>query len=222
VKPWELLDTARIPGGGEIRLHRRDTEYSIRVPGYELMNSRVHGSEEELARLAMANVDAWPEPRVLVGGLGMGFTVAAALARLPDDGRIEVAELVPAVIEWNREYFGHVAGHPLDDPRVTVVADDVAQVIRDRRGALDAILLDVDNGPEGLSRKANDQLYTTTGLATAAAALKGGGVLAVWSASPDKEFATRLRNTGFTVEETKVRPRRPRRGVRHTVWVASL
>jgi spermidine synthase len=223
VKPWVLLDTARIPGdGGEIRLHRRDTEFSIRLAGYELMNSRVHGSEEDLARLALRRMGDWPKPRVLIGGLGMGFTAAAALALLPEDGRIEVAELVPAVVQWNEKHLGHVAGHPLDDPRVSVVANDVARVIRDARGAYDAILLDVDNGPEGLSRKVNDRLYTTTGLANAAAALRGGGVLAVWSASPDKEFAERMRNTGFTVEETKVRPHRPRRGVRHTIWVASV
>ena len=219
--PWELLDTARIPGdGGEIRLFRRGGEFSIRLAGFELMNSRVHGSEEDLAELSMEKISDRPAPRFLIGGLGMGFTVAAVLGTLPEDGRVEVAELIPAVIAWNREVLAPLAGHPLDDPRVSVVTGDVARSLWTGKGTYDAILLDVDNGPEGLTRKANDRLYSASGLAAAFAALHPGGVLAVWSATPDRPFTERLGGAGFITEESRVRPRRARSGARHTIWIA--
>ncbi len=219
--PWELLETARIPGDkGEIRLFRRDTEYSIRLADFELMNSRVYGSAKDLARLALEKIAGRPSPRILIGGLGMGFTVAAALGPTPADGRIEVAELVPAVIKWNRTLLAHVAGHPLDDPRVTVIEDDVARIIRKGRNAYDAILLDVDNGPEGITIKGNDWLYSPKGLAATGVALRPGGILAVWSASSDPRFTERLCQAGFKTEEARVRARRERGGIRHTVWLA--
>ncbi len=222
MKPWELIDTARIPGsGGEIRLFRRDAEYSIRVAGFELMNSRVHGSEDELAHLAMEKISGRPAARVLVGGLGIGFTVAAALADLPPDGSIDVVELISVVVDWHREYLAPVAGRPLDDPRVTVTIADVAHVIGRAGTSFDAILLDVDNGPEGLTRKPNDRLYSRNGLAATRNALRPGGILAVWSATPDEEFTARLETEGFTVEITRVRPGRRRRGARHTIWIAT-
>jgi len=222
MKPWELLDTARIPGsGGEIRLFRRDTEYSIRIAGFELMNSRVHGSEDDLARLAMEELAGWPAPRVLIGGLGIGFTVAAALLALPQDGTIEVVELVPAVVDWHREYLAPVAGRPLDDPRVSVTTADVAHVIGRATNSFDAIVLDVDNGPEGLIRKSNDRLYSARGLEAVRNRLRPGGILAVWSATPDDEFTERLEAEGFDVEITRVRPGGRRRGARHTIWIAT-
>ena len=186
----------------------------------ELMNSRVHGSEDALAELACARVVARVRPRVLIGGLGMGFTLAAALRTLGPTAEVVVAELVPEVVEWNRGALGEAAGHPLADDRVTVQVGDVARILRKDRNAFDAILLDVDNGPEGLTRKDNDWLYATAGLTAAAEALRSQGVLAVWSAGPDRVFPERLRKVGFDVETVVVRAHRPGKGARHTIWLA--
>jgi spermidine synthase len=213
--PWEYLDSARVPGGdGELGLYRRGAEFSIRVAGRELMNSRIHGSEEALAELASARVADRPLPRILIGGLGMGYTLAAALRRLGPEGR------VPAVVGWNRGLLAALAGHPLQDARVRVHEVDVAQMLRAEQRAFDAILLDVDNGPEGLARKDNDWLYARPGLEAAFAALRPPGVLAVWSSGPDRVFAQRLRRAGFTVDEVRVSARGPRGGRRHTIWLA--
>jgi spermidine synthase len=220
--PWTLLDTARAPGGGGVlRLYQRGEEFSITVGNRELMNSRVHGSEEALAHLACARLAGRHGLRLLIGGLGMGFTLAAALGEVGAEDRVEVAELVPAVIDWNRGPLAGVAGRPLDDPRVTLREGDVAAVIRAGRGAYDAILLDVDNGPEGLTHPANDWLYGLDGLYEAFIALRPGGVLAVWSAGPDPAFAQRLRKIGFQVEQVPVRARGPQGGARYLVWLAS-
>ena len=219
--PWKFLDSAQVPGNGkELRLYKRDGEFSIRVDGCELMNSCVHGSEDALAELACARVADRPRPRVLIGGLGMGYTLAAALHRLGAEGQVVVAELVPAVVEWNRGPLADLAGHPLQDHRVTVREVDVAQILQAEHGAYDAILLDVDNGPEGLTRKGNDWLYARAGLDAAFAALRPAGVLAVWSASPNRAFAQRLRRVRFEVDEVCVRARGPRGGGRHTIWLA--
>jgi spermidine synthase len=219
--PWELLDSAPVPGGGEtLSLHRRGAEFSIRVDGNELMNSRAHGSEDALAELACARLAECPSPTILIGGLGMSYTVAAALPRLGDQARVVVAELVPAVIAWNRGPLAGLAGHPLKDIRVSVREIDVARILQTEQQAYDAILLDVDNGPEGLTRSGNDWLYTRAGLAAAHAALKPSGVLAVWSASPEPAFSRLLRQTGFTVEEITVRARGPQGGSRHMIWLA--
>jgi spermidine synthase len=219
--PWQLLDSAQVPGdGGEMSLHRRGGEFSIRVSGAELMNSRVHSSEDALAEFACTRIAGRQSPRILIGGLGMGFTAAAALHRLDAEGRVVVAELVPVVVEWNRKYLGELNGHPLQDPRVDVREVDVAVILKQEHQAYDAILLDVDNGPEGLTSKGNDRLYTQAGIKTAFAALRPGGVLAVWSAGPDMAFAKRLSVAGFKVEELNVRARGHAGGNRHTIWIA--
>lgn len=219
--PWELLDSVQVPGnGGVLCLHRRGEEFSITVDGYELMNSRVHGSEDALGDLACARIADHCQSRVLIGGLGMGYTMASALQRLKSDASVVVAELVPTVVEWNRGVLAGLAGHPLQDDRATVREDDVANVIREEKGAYDAILLDVDNGPEGMSRESNDWLYSRAGLDAAYAALRPAGVLAVWSASRNRAFYRLLSRAGFAVEEICVRARGPKGGVRHTIWIA--
>jgi spermidine synthase len=221
--PWKLLDSARVPGGGpELRLYQRGEELSIRIVGRgELMNSRVHGSEDALAELTCARLAGRAHSRVLIGGLGMGFTLAAALRQLGPDAEVVVAELVPAVVEWNRGPLAGAAGHPLEDRRVTVRVADVAQILSKEAQAYDAILLDVDNGPEGLTRRDNDWLYSVNGLGAAFAALRPGGVLAVWSAGPDRDFSERLRRVGFEAEEVRVRARANRKGARHIIWLAA-
>lgn len=220
--PWKLLDTAQVPGnGGELRLYRRGDEFSIRIAdGGELMNSRIHGSEEALAELTCGKIADRSRPRVLIGGLGMGFTLAAALHHLGADAEVVVAELVPAVVVWNRGPLGEHAGHPLEDKRATVCEGDVADILKTRQQAYDAILLDVDNGPDGLTSKNNDWLYTMDGLHASFGALRPEGVLAVWSAGPDREFTKRLRKAGFRVEQVRVRAR-GKKGARHTIWLAA-
>jgi len=220
VKPWILLDEAAVPNSSDLlRLYRRDDEFSIKAGGFELMNSRKHGSEEALAELGCRPVAAKKEPRVLVGGLGMGFTLAAALSLLPPGARVTVSELIPAVVEWNRGPLGEFAGRPLADPRVSVKERDVADIIRERGARFDAILLDVDNGPDALTHPGNARLYGDAGLAAAATVLGKSGVLAVWSVSSDAAFVRRLRRAGFTVEEHKVQARAGRGRARHVVWV---
>lgn len=220
--PWSQLDTAPVPGGeGELRLMRRGSEFSISVGRHELMNSRLSGSEEALARLACERIRDRRRPQVLIGGLGMGFTLRAAQAELGPEARIVVAELVPAVVAWARGAMQEVFGDCLDDPRVAIQEGDVGSLIRAAAAHYDAILLDVDNGPGGLTSKANDGLYSRQGLEAAAAALRPGGVLAVWSAGPDQPFGRRLRDSGFGVEEVQARARGARGGARHVVWVAT-
>jgi len=219
--PWVLLDSAQVPdSGGELRLYRRGDECSIKIAGgSELMNSRVHGSEDALAGQTCARLTECKKPRLLIGGLGMGFTLAAALRHVGELAQVEVAEYVPAVVALNRELLGQYAGHPLRDPRVTIHEVDVAHLLRAAQQDYDAILLDVDNGPEGLTRKENDWLYSLNGLSTAYTALRPRGVLAVWSAGPDQDFVHRLRKTGFEVDETRVRARGSK-GARHVIWFA--
>jgi spermidine synthase len=219
--PWQLLDSAPIPGSGKsLSLYQRGGEFSIRIEGREVMNSAVHESEEALAERALVRIAGRPRPRVLIGGLGMGFTAAAALRTLGAEGRVVVAELVPAVIQWNRGPLGEPAGRPLQDPRVTVREGDVASFLLKERRTYDAILLDVDNGPEDLTRRGNHWLYTESGLEAAAEALRTEGVLAVWSAGPDRAFSRRLRRAGFEVEEMRVGSKGPRGRSRHTIWLA--
>jgi spermidine synthase len=219
---WELVGRARVQGSnGELSLFRRGREFSIRTNGRELMNSRLHGSEEALAELACARIAGRPKGRILIGGLGMGFTLAAALKRLGPKSRVDVAELVPEVVAWNRGSLGHLANRPLDDKRVAVLEGDVAVILKERVTAYDAILLDVDNGPDALASKGNGWLYSRTGLAAAFSALRPGGVLAVWSAGPDTPFAGRLRGAGFAVDEIRVPAREPGKGGRHTIWIAA-
>ena len=221
MKPWQLIDSASVPGqNGTLELFQRDREFSLRVDGCELMNSRQHGSEDALAEMACEALGSRKGVRLLVGGLGMGYTAAAALRLLAPDDRVVVAELVPAVTAWNRGPLGHLAGHPLQDERLTVKEGDVAHLLRENRDAFDAILLDVDNGPQGLTRKGNTWLYEREGLQAARRALRPGGVLLVWSAGPDAAFSQRLKKAGFSVDERRVRARGGGGGSRHTIWIA--
>lgn len=220
---FNLIGTAPIPGqGGELRLLQRNDEFSIKIAGKpgELMNSRLHGSEDALATLACERIQDRTAPRVLIGGLGMGFTLAAALNSLGPDAVVTVAELVPEVVDWNRGPLGMAAGYPLSDPRARVHVGDVGAILKQEREAFDAILLDVDNGPEGLTRRENDWIYSPAGLTAAQAALGVDGVLAVWSAGPDPAFTERLRQVGFAVEPIMVRAHRPGKGARHQIWLA--
>lgn len=219
--PWVLLDSAPVPGkGGELQLYRRGGEFSIKIAGRgELMSSRVHGSEEALAEQACARLADRSQPSVLIGGLGMGFTLAAALSQLGERALVTVAELVPVVVAWNRGALGEPAGYPLRDPRVSVREGDVARLLEAGQQSYDAILLDVDNGPEGLTRKQNDWLYGENGLSAAFTALRPRGVLAVWSAGPDPVFTQRLRKVGFEVDEVRVRAHGSK-GARHVIWFA--
>lgn len=217
----ELIDTAPIPNnGGELRLFREGSHFAIKIAGGgELMHSRTHGSEDKLAEITCTRIAARPQPRVLIGGLGMGFTLAAALKHLGNTAEVVVAELVPAVVEWNRGPLGEHAGHPLQDPRASVRVSDVALVLKNEQQAFDAILLDVDNGPQGLTHKSNDWLYSMPGLDAAMAALRPGGVLAIWSAGPDPMFTIRLKKARFLVEEVRVRAH-GNKGARHLIWLA--
>lgn len=221
VIPWETLGRAHAPGGGELILQRRGTEVAIRLDGYVLMSNRAHDSEEALASLTCPLVAPLGTPRVLIGGLGLGYTLRAALDRLPQRAQVVVAELVPAVVEWNRGPLAEIAGRPLEDPRVRVEADDVGAVIaRAADGApFDALLLDVDNGPAAFTRPANASLYDRRGLGIMHAALRAGGVMGMWSAVEDRAFANRLRAAGFAVETPRVAAR-GRTGTKHTVFLA--
>jgi spermidine synthase len=219
--PWVQLDSARTPDGGqELRLKQRGAEFSIVLGSNELMNSRLGGSEEALARLSCQKIAGRQQTTLLIGGLGMGFTLRAALAELGADAQVTVAELVPAVVAWAHGPMAELFGGCLDDPRVGIREADVGLLIKSDVATYDAILLDVDNGPEGIVHKANDALYSVAGLNSARAALKPGGVLAVWSQGPDSGFTRRLGQAGFAVEEIKVRAN-GKRGARHLIWIAT-
>lgn len=220
--PWRLLDSASVPGGeGNLRLMQRGAEFSIRLDQYELMNSRLSGSEEALAAIACDRIKSRTAPRVLIGGLGMGFTLRAALASLGPDAGVTVAELVPAVVTWARGPMRDVFGNSLADPRVSIREADVGELIRSSPSTFDAILLDVDNGPDGLTRKANDALYELRGLRAARRALRTGGVLAIWSAKPDPKFTHRLGQANFDVDMLKVPARGSRGSKNHVIWIAT-
>jgi spermidine synthase len=220
MKPRELIGTALVPGGEPLRLFRRGDDFMIVLERNELMNSRMSGSEEALAVMTCERLGRQPAPHVLIGGYGMGFTLRAALKLLAQGAHVTVAELVPDIIEWARGPMMALAAGCLDDPRVALDMRDVADVIGDARGTYDAILLDVDNGPDGLVRAANDRIYSRMGLAAAKAALAPDGILAIWSAAPDAAFARRLSDAGFRVDEVAVRARSNGKGPRHIIWFA--
>ncbi|KKW90725.1 MULTISPECIES: spermidine synthase [Sphingobium] len=220
MQPREFIGSAHVPGGETLTLYRRGRDFMIVLDRNELMSSRMSGSEEALANMTCERLRGRKSVHLLVGGYGMGFTLRAALAALDGSARITVAELVPEIIEWARGPMAELAAGCLDDPRVHLVGQDVADVIADGRGLYDAILLDVDNGPDGLVRQANDRLYSARGLSAAIAALKPGGVLAIWSAAPDAAFARRLSQTGLAVDEVKVRARSNGKGPQHIIWFA--
>lgn len=223
--PRILIDTARIPGGADMQLFSRGDDFMIVVDRNELMSTRMNGSEIALATLALERIAGVKAPKVLIGGYGMGFTLRAVLGAVGPGAVVTVAELVPEIIAWARGPMAAVAAGCLDDPRVVVVEGDVADVIRANGfegGGFDAILLDVDNGPDGLVRAENDRLYAPRGLAVAKAALTPGGVLAVWSAGPDAKFVRRLGAAGFAVEEIAVKARTNGKGPRHVIWFATV
>ena len=226
MNPWQLLGRAQTPGGGaELVLYRRDSEFSLKADNRELMNSRVYGSEEAMSRLGCQNLAKHPGARVLIGGLGMGYSLRTALDILGEDAQVVVAELAPAVVEWNRGVLADLAGRPLDDGRAELHEADVVQLIKAARADCDAILLDIDNGPEAMVRKGNNWLYSLPGLTATYAALRRGGVLAMWSAGPQPAFVKRLRRAGFEVYEVKVRSRSGSNckggGHHHVVWMAT-
>jgi spermidine synthase len=220
--PWLQIDTARVPGADiELRLMRRGEEFSMMLGQNELMSSRLSGSEEALATLTCKKIEAVKRPHLLVGGLGMGFTLRAALAVLGREARITVAELVPAVIAWANGPMAELFGESLTDPRASIREADVVDVIKTSPSAFDAILLDVDNGPEALIRKANDALYDLNGLRAIRGALRPGGILAVWSSGPNIAFTKRLRAADFDVNEVGVRATTKRSGAHHIIWFAT-
>ncbi|MET4663482.1 spermidine synthase [Sphingomonas sp. PvP056] len=219
--PRELIDTAQIPGGDEMTLYRRGADFMIVVDRNELMSTRMNGSEEALGTMACARVAKVAAPRVLIGGYGMGFTLRAVLGVVGARAEVVVAELVPQILAWARGPMAAVADGCLDDPRVRVFEGDVAEAILAPAGGYDAILLDVDNGPDGLVRAENNRLYAPRGLSAARMALRPGGVLAIWSAAPDARFVTRLKAAGFLVDEVAVKARQNGKGPRHVIWFAT-
>jgi spermidine synthase len=220
MKPWRELGRTETPDGGAMRLTERDGELVIEVDDGALMSSRAHGSEEELATFACERLPAMRRPRVLIGGLGMGFTLRATLDLLPPEAIVTVAELIPAVVEWNRGPLAALAGHPLNDKRVRILVADVALTIRANPERFDAILMDVDNGPEAFTSDGNRGLYGDAGVAAAYRALKPGGRLAVWSAWDDRKFEQRLRAHGFLARSNRVRVRPNKGGSKHTIFLA--
>lgn len=216
----EWIGTAQVPDGVEMRLMRRGAEFTILLEGNELMSTRASASEVALATMTYDRVTERESPQFLIGGYGMGFTLRAALAALGDNAGVTVAELVPEILDWARGPMRELTADCLDDPRVVMVEDDVAMLIDAATDGYDAILLDVDNGPDGLTRHANDHLYGPRGLGAAMTALRPGGILAVWSAKPDRSFNKRLGDAGFEVEEVRVRERENGKGARHVIWFA--
>jgi spermidine synthase len=219
--PREYLASAMVPGGQELRLYRRGADHMIVLDRNELMSSRMSGSEKQLALMTVERLKGRKSPHLLIGGYGMGFTLRAALGVLDGGARVTVAELVPEIIAWARGPMAELMAGCLDDPRVALLIEDVVPVIGRARADYDAILLDVDNGPDGLTAAANDRLYSMAGLEAAKAALKPGGILAVWSAGSDEPFTRRLRSTGFLVDEVAVKARDNGKGPRHVIWFAT-
>jgi len=222
MKPWELLGQTRTPDGEEMTLTRHGSEYVVNASGQTLMSSRMHGSEEALATFACARARTLEAPRCLIGGLGMGFTLRAALDLLPPAATVVVAELIPAIVEWNRGPLGTLARHPLRDARVVLEVGDVAAVLQSTPSRFDAVMLDVDNGPSAFTTAYNSSLYDDKGLASARASLTPGGVFAVWSAREDRRFEQRLRYAGFDVTVERVRGRLKKGGPRHVIFLGSL
>jgi len=219
MRPWKLIDSAPVAGESkEMKLYQRGDEFSIKVGYAELMNSRMHSSEDVLAELGCQHIRHNPQAKVLIGGLGMGFTLAETLKHTHKDAEVVVAELVPAVIQWNQSYLAELADNPLKDERVSVYEGDVGKLIRSSEDTFDAILLDVDNGPEGLTREGNAALYSPQGLKAAIAALKPKGVLGVWSAFPEPRFTKRMKQAGFKTQEVPCRAF-GKKGSKHMIWL---
>jgi spermidine synthase len=219
--PRKLLGSAQTPDkAGKLQLYQRGEDFFISFDGKELMNSRMHGSETVLAELACSPIASRSKARVIVGGLGLGYTLAAALGTLGEDATVIVAELVPAVVQWNRTILGHLAGNPLLDSRVEVQEHDVCTLLKNEQNGFDAVMLDVDNSPDSMTQKSNDWLYSDIGLSVMYMALRCQGILTIWSAAPDSSFSKRLREAGFEVQKKTVSARGGGKGGRHTIWVA--
>ena len=222
----QLLGTAQVPGGEELKLFAHGRDFMIVMGHNELMSTRMRGSEEALATMTLDRLKGRSDSHLLIGGYGMGFTLRAALGAIGLDGRVTVAELVPEIVEWARGPMAEVAAGCLDDPRVILRMGDVAETMLLAPDPFDAILLDVDNGPDGVVREENNRLYSKSGLHNARKALAPGGILAVWSAFPDPKFARRLQDVGFDVEEVEVRARYDAqgkgKGPRHVIWFARV
>ncbi len=219
MKPQITIDRAITPDGKELVLYERDRVFTIRVDGLELMSSRAHGSEESMADLVLGQMET-RHPRVLVGGLGMGYTLRAVLDRVSRSSRVTVAELLPEIVSWNREHLAVLSGSPLDDARVELAVEDVSQVMASRPDTFDAILLDVDNGPAALTDHRNARLYVAEGLAAIKRSLRRNGVLGVWSASPDRAYERALQRAGYRFRVETVRARRGTKGPKHTIFIA--
>lgn len=218
--PRELIGIAEVPGGEPLRLFRRGSDFMIVLDRNELMSTRMRGSEIALGTAACERLASRSTPHVLIGGYGMGFTLRAVLGKLGQDAKVTVVELVPGIMEWARGPMAELTAGCLDDSRVTLETGDVAATIRSSPRTFDAILLDVDNGPDALTRPANDGIYASRGLAEAKAALRPDGILAIWSAAPDPAFARRLTRAGFAVDEVRVRARENGKGPAHVIWFA--
>jgi spermidine synthase len=220
--PWTHLDTVQIPNdGGELKLSQRGDEFSIKLSGKrgELMNSRVYNSERALSQLGCAHIKPHLDAHILVGGLGMGYTLAAALKAVNADSQVTVAELVPEVVKWNEGPLGNCAGYPLQDSRTQLYIGDVKQLLTTRQPTFDAILLDVDNGPKGLTHSDNNWIYSEDGLKDIYDTLQPNGMLAIWSAGPDYLFTVRLKKIGFRVDTRNVQAS-PGKGTQHTIFLA--
>jgi len=224
MRHWTLLGEAPIPDTEQsLSLYQGKDDFFIKISsgGGELMSSRKHGSEDALGTLPCQRLRNRESARVLIGGLGMGFTLAAVLKELGPGAEVTVAELIPEVVDWNRGPLGERSGFPLNDPRTNIHVGDVAKLLRRKGGNFDVIALDVDNGPEGLTQSTNDWLYSMQGIIAAQQALSPNGILAFWSAGPDQAFHDRLRRCGFLVEEITVFAH-GKKGARHTIWLATL
>jgi spermidine synthase len=219
--PRELIGEAEVPGGPPLRLFRRGSDFMIVLERNELMSTRMHGSEVALGTMACDRLAGHKAPHLLIGGYGMGYTLRAVLGQLGPGAHVTLVELVPGIIDWARGPMAAVTAGCLDDPRVTLTMGDVGASMAHSNAQYDAILLDVDNGPEGLTRAANDGLYSPQGLANAKQALRPGGILAVWSAAPDTAFGRQLERGGFSVETVKVRARETGKGTTHIIWFAT-
>lgn len=220
--PRILIESVKMPRGGkELRLFQHDKDFMIYSGTFELMSSRAHASEDEVAKLAMQKVAGELNPRVLIGGLGMGFTLRAALNALPKKVEVIVAEVVPEVVKWNQGVLAHLSGNALEDKRVSVREVDAAELIEEGQNGYNAIVLDLDNGPEGLVLESNDWFYSFKGLKVIMNALRPRGVLGIWSAGPDNELTYRLKSVGFFVEEIRARARPNGKGAHHYLWIAS-
>ena len=221
MKPHIKLATTQTPDGGEMELYQHDRDFLIKINGQELMNSRQNESERELARLGCAHLAGRKAPRVLIGGLGMGYTLRQALDMLGPDANVDVSELLTAVVDWNREYLGELTGQPLEDKRTDLITGDIFRLLSDSIGRFDAILLDVDNGPSPLTDSGNQRLYSATGIQACRRALRKNGCLAVWSSEPSKDFEQLLMSYGFHVRRYKVKAYKESNSTSRFIWIAA-